>query len=152
MADERVVGIFEKHRRRVLSVLPDAEVCLSGSALVADIKVDDVDLVALVTDVAGAAERLRDLYPPLYEDESPLYEDEWRDDWAAFRTPSSPQVDIVVTRRGTKGDAHHRRAWDLLATDDRLLADYRALKATSENYAERKAAFFERVVSLLPNV
>ncbi len=145
MADDRVVGIFEEHRRRVLSVLPDAEVCLSGSALVADVKADDVDLVALVTDVAGAAERLRGLYPPLFEDE-------WRDDWAAFRTLSSPQVDIVVTRRGTKGDDHHRRAWDLLATDDQLLADYRALKVTRENYAERKAAFFERVVSLLPHV
>lgn len=128
----------------MLSVLPDAEVCLSGSALVANVKVDDVDLVALVSDVAGSAERLRELYPPLYEDE-------WRDDWAAFRTSSSPQVDIVVTRRGTKGDAHHRRAWELLATDDQLLADYRALKASRENYAQQKAAFFERVVSLLPN-
>jgi hypothetical protein len=55
----------------------------------------------------------------------------------------------VTSLEGTKGDAHHRRPWDLLTNDDQLLADYRALKVTRDNYAERKAAFCERVVSLL---
>ena len=56
---------------------------------------------------------------------------------------------FVVTRAGTKGDAHHRRAWRLLARDPRLLDEYRAMKAEPDRYEERKAAFFERVVSLL---
>jgi hypothetical protein len=59
----------------------------------------DVDLVVLVPHVGSAAERLLRSYPPLYEEE-------WRDDWAAFRLEGPPQVDIVVTSPGTKGDDH----------------------------------------------
>ena len=115
---------------------------LSGSASVGDLSANDLDVVALVEDVCDAAARLRPLYPPLYEDQ-------WRDDWAAFRLAGPTQVDVVVTRPGTKGDAHHRRAWELLAIDERLRAEYRSLKASSHQYEERKAAFFERVVRLL---
>jgi hypothetical protein len=60
-----------------------------------------------------------------------------------------PRSDLVVTQPGTKGDAHHRRAWELLASDPGLLAEYRRLKASSEEYEQRKAAFFDRVVMLL---
>jgi hypothetical protein len=98
-------------------------------------------LVVLVPEVADAADRLRNVYPPLYEDE-------WRDDWAAFRLPGPPQVDIVVTKRGTKGDAHHRRAWELLLADDVLRAEYERLKAAGMDSVQ-KAAFFERVVARL---
>jgi hypothetical protein len=80
-----------------------------------------------------------------------LYEEEWRDDWAAFRDSGPPQVEIVLTQRATKGDAHHRRAWELIASDPELLAEYRSLKEMPEDYAERKAAFFERVVARLPD-
>jgi len=72
-----------------------------------------------------------------------------REDWAAFRDPGPPQVDLVVTRFGTKEDAHHRRAWELLAQDAGLLEEYRALKAVEGDYEQRKAVFFERVVTLL---
>jgi hypothetical protein len=51
---------------------------------------------------------------------------------------------------GTKGDAHHRRAWDALLNDPALLAEYRAIKADRADYEARKAAFFERVVASLP--
>jgi hypothetical protein len=101
-----------------------------------------VDLVALVPDVFEAASRLRGLY-------SPLYEDQWRDDWAAFRDSGPPQVDLVLTRRGTKGDAYHRRAWEFLANEPELLAEYCALKRDRIEYEHRKAAFFDRVVALM---
>jgi len=81
--------------------VPGASVLLSGSASVGDLSANDLDVVALVEDVCDAAARLRPLYPPLYEDQ-------WRDDWAAFRLAGPTQVDVVVTRPGTKGDAHHR--------------------------------------------
>ena len=58
---------------------------LSGSALLGCVELDrvdpdDVDLVVLVEDVAPAARALR-------VDYAPLYEEEWRSDWAAFREP-----------------------------------------------------------------
>ncbi len=130
------------HQRQLRELLPRAEVQLSGSACVPGLDPDDLDLIVLVEDVAGAAVILRSRYPVLYPDE-------WRDDWAAFRVPGSPQVDIVVTRPGTLGDRHHRLAWLLLADRPDLLAEYRALKATPENYELRKREFFERVVALL---
>ena len=128
--------------RRLRELLPDAEVQLSGSACVPDHDPGDLDFVVLVDDVAAAAEALRSHYPVLYREE-------WRDDWAAFRVPGSPQVDIVVTRPGTMGEKHHRLAWQLLAGRPDLLEEYRALKARSENYELRKKEFFERVVALL---
>ena len=56
----------------------------------------------------------------------------------------------MLTRRASKSDAHHRLAWELLREDERLLAVYATLKESPRRYAERKAAFFERIVSLLP--
>jgi hypothetical protein len=57
-------------------------------------------------------------------------------------------VDIVLTRRGTKGDAHHRRAWALILADEALRAEYERLKAAGFDSAQKKA-FFERVVARL---
>ncbi len=125
-----------------MSLVPGAEVELTGSASVPGLSADDLDLVILVPDVARSAALLRDVYPPLYEDE-------WRDDWAAFRDPGPPQVDVVVTREGTKGDAHHRLAWRLLAERPDLLEEYRELKASRIDLERRKAAFFERLIGLL---
>jgi hypothetical protein len=96
----------------------------------------------LVPDVLEAAARLRERYPPLYEDE-------WRDDWAAFRAPGPPQVDLVVTKPGSKSDAYHRRAWEFLAKEPELLAEYRALKRDRTDYERRKGAFFDKVVALM---
>jgi hypothetical protein len=121
--------------------VPEGTTSLSGSTLLGQYGGHDLDLVVLVPDVADAASRLRRLYPPLYEDE-------WRDDWAAFRLSGLPQVDIVLTRPGTKGDAHHRRAWELILADDALRAEYERLKAAGMDSA-RKKVFFERVVSRL---
>lgn len=101
----------------------------------------DVDLVVLVSNVARAAERLRLSYPPLYEDE-------WRDDWAAFRLEGPPQVDIVLTSPGTGGDDHHRRAWELILSNPGLRAEYQSLKAAGMD-STRKAEFFDRVVAML---
>jgi hypothetical protein len=122
-------------------LIPEAQLFLTGSALTEE-GGDDVDLVAHVPDVRAAASRLRALYPTLHEDE-------WRDDWAAFRVPGSPQVDLVLTRPGTKGDAHHRAVWEFLADRPDLLAEYRALKRDRADYERRKAAFFERAVALM---
>jgi GrpB-like predicted nucleotidyltransferase (UPF0157 family) len=125
----------------VTRLIPEAEVFLTGSASVEGLDADDIDLVVLVPHVLEAASRLRALFPPLYEDQ-------WRDDWAGFRIPGRPQVDLVLTRAGTKGDAHHRRVWMFLAERPELLAEYRALKSDRTDYESRKAAFFEGVVKL----
>ena len=121
--------------------MPEGTTSVSGSTLLGHCAGHDLDLVVLAPDVGGAADRLRRLYPPLYEDE-------WRDDWAAFRDPGPPQVDIVLTRRGTKGDAHHRLAWELILADESLRAEYERLKAAGMDGAQ-KAAFFDRVVAML---
>jgi hypothetical protein len=131
-----------EQERRIRELLPSAEVRLSGSASLPGLDPDDLDLVVLVEDVAPAAEILRSEYPVLYPDE-------WRKDWAAFRVPGQPQVDIVVTRPGTLGDKHHRLAWQLLAERPDLVEEYRALKTSPGNYEVRKREFFERLVAQL---
>jgi hypothetical protein len=138
---EALDALVARHGRRIAGAVPEGSTSVSGSTLLGQWGGHDLDLVVLVPDVSNAARRLRDLYPPLYEDE-------WRDDWAAFRDPGPPQVDIVLTRRGTKGDAHHRRAWELILGDDALKAEYLRLKAAGMDGAQ-KAAFFERVVGML---
>jgi 16S rRNA (adenine1518-N6/adenine1519-N6)-dimethyltransferase len=112
---------------RLRRLLPEASVRLTGSASFRSYPADDV---------RGAAETLARSYPRLYHEE-------WRDDWAAFRVDAHPQVDVVVTRPGTLGHAHHVRAWDRLAGDPGLLAEYRLAKTD----AARKREFFDRVVS-----
>jgi hypothetical protein len=54
------------HRDRILRLVPAADVRLSGGALVDGVNSVDVDLVALVDDVAAAAQLLHDEYPALY--------------------------------------------------------------------------------------
>lgn len=137
---EVIVG---KWRDQVVAAVPEAEIHLVGSACVPSLAAEDVDLVALVDDVETAAARLHALYPPLYEEQ-------WTEEWAAFRVAGPPQVDLVLTKRGSKWDAHHRLAWYLLRRDDGLAAEYAALKGTRDAYAERKAEFFDRLVRLLP--
>jgi hypothetical protein len=134
-------ALILEHVSLIARAVPKGSTSVSGSTLLGHFGGHDVDLVVLVPDVHDAAERLRPLYPPLYEDE-------WRDDWAAFRHPGPPQVDVVLTRPGTKGDAHHRRAWELLLSDAELRVEYERLKAKGMGGAE-KAVFFERVVAML---
>jgi hypothetical protein len=136
-----VDALVALHQRRIREVLPESTSSVSGSTLLGEYGGHDVDLVVLVPDVAEAASRLRAAYPPLYEDE-------WRDDWAAFRVLGPPQVDIVLRRPGTKGDAHHRRAWELILADNALRAEYERLKAAGMDSAQKKV-FFEHVVGML---
>jgi hypothetical protein len=136
-----VDALVADHTRRIADALPEATISLSGSTLLGGYGGHDIDLVVLVADVADAASRLRHLYPPLYEDD-------WRADWAAFRQPGTPQVDIVVTQPGTNGDAHHRRAWELILANPALRAEYERLKAAGMD-SVRKADFFDRVVAML---
>jgi hypothetical protein len=121
--------------------VPEGTISLSGSALLGEYGSHDVDFVVLVPKVTEAANRLQRDYPPLYEEE-------WREDWAAFRDPGPPQVDVVLTKRGTLGDAHHRRAWELILADAELQAEYRRLKAADMDSATKKS-FFEGVVARL---
>jgi hypothetical protein len=138
---DEIEALIEQHLQRIREVVPEGSASVSGSTLLGHYDGHDVDFVVLVPNLADAASRLREVYPPLYEDE-------WRDDWAAFRLPGPPQVDIVVTRRGTKGDAHHRRAWELLLVDEALRAEYERLKTAGMDSAQKKV-FFERVVGML---
>jgi len=135
--------LVDEHRARIESLVGGADVRLSGSTLLGGFGGHDVDLVVLVAGVREAAGQLRRSYPPLYEEE-------WRPDWAAFREVGPPQVDIVVTSPGSTGDAHHRRAWELLLADPELRREYERAQAAGMT-AEQKRAFFERVVPLLPN-
>jgi hypothetical protein len=141
MSRGEVEALVALHTARIAKAVPEGTTSLSGSTLLGRYGGHDLDLVVLVPSVAEAASRLRDAYPPLYEEE-------WRDDWAAFRDPGPPQVDVVITRRGTKGDAHHRLAWELILADGTLLAEYDQLAAAGMDGAQ-KAAFFERVVAML---
>jgi hypothetical protein len=134
-------ALVARHAARIANAVPEGATSVSGSSLLGGWAGHDLDLVVLVPHVANAAQRLRRIYPPLYEDE-------WRDDWAAFRDPGPPQVDVVLTMRGTKGDAHHRRAWELILAEDELRAEYEGLKAAGMDSAQ-KAASFERVVAIL---
>jgi hypothetical protein len=139
-----LTALIVRTRGRLYEVLPGADVRVSGGVLVEGEAADDLDLVVLVEDVGATASSLAAAGFPS------LYEEEWRDDWAAFRDPGPPQIDVVVTGVETKGGDHHRRAWELLMRDRVLLAEYRALKARGDDYEARKAAFFERVVAQLP--
>ncbi len=130
------------HERRLHELLPTAEVHLTGGACLPGLEPADLDLVALVDDVAAAADALRGEYPALYPEE-------WREDWAAFRDPGPPQVDIVVTYAGSLGDKHHRLAWRLIASRSDLLEEYCNLKRSGIDYELRKREFFERVVAQL---
>jgi hypothetical protein len=143
MTLDEIRRLVDEHTSRIGSVIPDAEVRLSGSTLLGELGGHDIDLVVLVADVRDAAARLRPVYPPLYEDE-------WRPDWAAFRVVGPPQVDLVVTSPGTVGDAHHRRAWELLLSDHGLREEYEALRSAGMS-SEQKRVFFKHVVSLLPD-
>jgi hypothetical protein len=136
-----VEALVACHTARIREALPEGTTSVSGSTLFGRYGGHDIDLVVLVPDVADAANRLRRVYPPLYEED-------WRADWAAFREPGPPQVDIVLTKRGTKGDAHHRRAWELILADDALRAEYERLKAAGMDSVQKKI-FFERVVAML---
>jgi hypothetical protein len=137
-----VEALVALHTQRISELVPEGRTSVSGSTLLGAYGGHDVDLVVLVPSVEQAAQWLRRAYPPLYEDD-------WRDDWAAFRLDGPPQVDVVVTRAGTKGDAHHRRAWELILAEPRLRAEYERLKAAGMD-SMRKAEFFDDVVALLP--
>jgi len=134
--------LADHHRQRIAALLPDAKIFLTGSASLAGLDPNDLDFVALVPDVREAAVLLRPHYRPLYEEE-------WRDDWAAFREQGPPQVDLVLTLPGSRGDAHHRLSWQLLASDPELLREYQELKTSEEEYEARKADFFTRLVARL---
>jgi hypothetical protein len=140
ISPSEVDALIAHHTSRIGDALPGASISVSGSTLLG-YGGHDIDLVALVANVADAATRLRRLYPPLYEDR-------WRNDWAAFRDPGPPQVDVVVTEPGTDGDAHHRRSWQLILADPSLRAEYERLKAAGMD-AARKAKFFDHVVAML---
>jgi 16S rRNA (adenine1518-N6/adenine1519-N6)-dimethyltransferase len=119
---------------RIRELIPDADVRLIGSASIAGFPADDLDLVVPTGE-------MHDLpYPPLYQEQ-------WSDDWRAYRLPGPPQVDVVLTRPGTLGHARHVRAWERIADSPALLAEYRALERTPEN----KREFFDRVVDTFWN-
>jgi hypothetical protein len=141
LSPEETEAVISLHERRLGDLVPEGALSLSGSTLLGHFGGHDIDFVLVVPDLVDAARRVRDAYPPLYEDE-------WRDDWAAFRDAGPPQVDVVVTTPGSKGEAHHLRAWQLLLNEPSLLAEYENLKAAGMTGAQ-KAAFFDRLVSLL---
>ncbi len=130
-------AVFAEHSNRLRRLLGDVEVVQSGGSCIG--AGGDLDICVVVDDVAGAAERVRAAYPPLYEDE-------WREDWAAFRLPGEPQVDVVLVEPDSRADYHHRLAWQAIAADPGLRERYFAMRLSAgEDYAAAKAEFFDRL-------
>jgi GrpB-like predicted nucleotidyltransferase (UPF0157 family) len=139
--EHQLQAVVAMRRQEIAGVLPEAQIYVTGSASVPSLSARDIDLVAIVPDVPDVAQTaLRAIYR--------LYEKQWNDEWAAFRVEGPPQVDTVLTKTGTKWDAHHRLAWDLLRREPLLVAEYAGLKRDEA----KKAIFFERIVRLLPHV
>src|SRR5919206_2387504 len=62
-------ALIASHTARIRQAVPEGETSVSGSTLLRPCAGRDVDLVVLVPDVADAADRLRSVYPPLYEED-----------------------------------------------------------------------------------
>jgi len=67
-------------------------------------------------------------------------------DRCAGRATRAPDPRSPTRRK--KGDAHHRRSWELILADNALRAEYERLKEAGMDSAQ-KQAFFERVVAML---
>lgn len=141
---EDAAAAFAAHARRIRERLPDVETRHTGGTSVRGVlTTGDVDLQvrAARDSFAEARNALGELYEPLYREA-------WQADSAYFTAPDeSPPVEIALTVIGTLDDLHHGAAWERLAADPRLIAQYNALKRAHEGgapdeYNAAKREFF----------
>lgn len=141
---------FEAHRRRVLEVLPEAEVEHVGSTSIPGaLTKGDVDLLVRVGEdrFEAAVDALRDIYA-VHQPEN------WTPDYASFagRRDAEPPVGVQLVVTGSPDDLRFSGFRAALRDDPELLAEYNALKRrydgdTYERYTASKADFIERVLA-----
>lgn len=145
---EAASNAFEKHRSRIIRLLPEADIQhVGGTAVPAALTKGDVDLCVRVagTDFPNAVRALRSVYA-IHQP------DNWTATYASFKdeTPAALPVGVQLTVRGSQDD-HFVATRDLLRSDTELLSEYNALKSShgsdSETYRAAKAAFFENLVT-----
>jgi GrpB-like predicted nucleotidyltransferase (UPF0157 family) len=149
---EVVQAAFAEHRRRVLGVLPEAEVEHVGStAIRGALTKGDLDLLVRVGagDFDAAVAGLRGLYAV----DQP---ENWTATFASFTDPraADPPVGVQLVVAGSAGDALFGPFRDALVGDPALLIEYNALKLQYdgedyERYTDVKAEFVKRVLASL---
>ncbi len=143
---EEAAAAFGEHERRIRELLPNIEVHHTGGTSVKGVlTTGDVDLQ--VRTERDTFESARDALCELYE---PLHRDTWHSDSAYFTAAyDDPPVEVALTVIGTLDDLHHGAAWQHIAEDPTLIADYNALKRAHEGgspdeYDAAKREFFYR--------
>jgi GrpB-like predicted nucleotidyltransferase (UPF0157 family) len=145
---ESAEAAFVEHRRRVLGVLPRAEIEHVGSTAVRGaLTKRDLDLLVRVeaADVDAAIAGLRGLYAV----DQP---ENWTSTFTSFRDPRSVGPPVVAA--GSADDALFGPFRDALVGDPALLAEYNALKLQNdgedyERYTGVKAEFVDPVLARL---
>jgi GrpB-like predicted nucleotidyltransferase (UPF0157 family) len=147
-----VQAAFAEHRRRVLEMLPEAEVEHVGStAVLGALTKGDLDLLVRVEadDFAAAVAGLLGLYA-IDQPEN------WTPTFASFTDPQAadPPVGVQLAVAGSADDALFGPFRDAVAGDPALLAEYNALKLENdgedyERYTDVKAEFVKRVLETL---
>jgi GrpB-like predicted nucleotidyltransferase (UPF0157 family) len=140
---------FERHRRRIVGRVPDADIHHVGGTSIPDaLTKGDLDIQVRVsrTRFAEVAADLRRMYRPRHVTL-------WNAEFATFSSPSKdlPEdtaISLVVT--GTRFDRNGTFVWSRLAADPDLLARYNALKRKHEGkswsaYEAEKGEFLSQV-------
>jgi GrpB-like predicted nucleotidyltransferase (UPF0157 family) len=145
VADDAAAA-FTEHERRIRARLPDVEVRhTGGTSLRGVLTTGDVDLQVRTNGESfeSAREALRELYEPHHPDA-------WHSEGAFFKAADAvPRVEVALTAGGTLDDLHHGEAWDRIAADPDLIADYNEMKRRHEGgsqdaYNAAKRDFFYR--------
>jgi GrpB-like predicted nucleotidyltransferase (UPF0157 family) len=141
---EEAAAAFAEHRRRIREHLPNIEVRHTGGTSVRGVlTTGDVDLH--VRAERGSFAAARKVLCNLYE---PLYPKAWQSDSAYFTAAdATPPVEVALTVIGTLDDLHHGAAWQRIAANPMLMAQYNALKrahegGSSRDYDAAKRDFF----------
>lgn len=139
--------IFAKQKKRILSVVPNAEVHHIGStAIPGSVTKGDLDVNVRVQkkDFADAIEQLK----LLYEINQP---ENWTEDFASFKDDINLEIDfgLQLTVIGSPEDDFVKLR-DILIGNSKLLAQYNAMKTKYESknmdeYRKEKAEFFQKL-------
>lgn len=140
---------FNRHRREVVSLLPEAEVeHVGATAVPGALTKGDVDLLVRVSarDFAEAAAILRRRYV-VHQPHN------WTRTLASFKAPeaSEPPVGVQLVVAGSDADGFFGPFRDALINNPALLGAYNELKLDLdgldyESYTERKGEFVENVL------
>lgn len=139
---------FRAERARIAAVLPEAEVRhTGGSSLPGALTLGDLDLHVRVP--ARRFERARERLSAAY---TPYRPEMWADGFATFVVGGArPDTGIALTALGGEHDRRFVAAWERLAADPELLAEYNALKLRHEGstdvarYLAEKSELFSRL-------